>query len=83
MRYWLSRLYESLWKAYSKTIFKTILVIDTTLPSDRSLHFRKNLLEAIWMLSMIIDKVRDEKLQYDINKVAAKISALPSGKIDK
>ena len=35
------------------------------------------------MLSMIIDKVRDEKLQYDINKVAAKISALPSGKIDK
>ena len=83
MRYWLSRLYESLWKAYSKTIFKTILVIDTTLASDRSLLFRKNLLEAIWMLSMIIDKVRDEKLQYDINKVAAKISALPSGKIDK
>ena len=35
------------------------------------------------MLSMIIDKVRDEKLQYDINRAAAKISALPSGKIDK
>ena len=28
-------------------------------------------------------KIRDEKLQYDINREAAKISALPSGKIDK
>ena len=28
-------------------------------------------------------KIRDEKLQYDINKKAAKISALSSGKIDK
>ena len=33
---------------------------------------------------MIINqKIRDEKLQYDINKEAAKISALSSGKIDK
>ena len=31
----------------------------------------------------IDDKIRDEKLQYGINKEAAKISALPSGKIDK
>ena len=29
------------------------------------------------------DQIRDEKLQYDINKEAAKISALSSGKIDK
>ena len=29
------------------------------------------------------DKVRDEKLQYNINREAAKISALSSGKIDK
>ena len=29
------------------------------------------------------DKIRDEKLQYDINKEAAKISPLSSGKIDK
>ena len=28
------------------------------------------------------DKIRDEKLQYDINREAAKISALSSGKID-
>ena len=31
----------------------------------------------------IDDQIRDEKLQYDINRKAAKISALPSGKIDK
>ena len=29
------------------------------------------------------DKIREEKLQYDINREAAKISALSSGKIDK
>ena len=29
------------------------------------------------------DKIRHEKLQYDINREAAKISALSSGKTDK
>ena len=31
----------------------------------------------------IDDKIKDEKLQYDINREAAKMSALSSGKIDK
>ena len=31
----------------------------------------------------VIDKIRGEKLQYDIDREAAKISALPSGKINK
>ena len=31
----------------------------------------------------IVDKVRDEKLQYDIKREAAKTSASSSGKIDK
>ena len=31
----------------------------------------------------IHDQIRDEKLQYDINREAAKISALPSNKINK
>ena len=31
----------------------------------------------------IEDRIKDEKLQYDINSEAAKISALLSGKIDK
>ena len=29
------------------------------------------------------DKIRDEKLQYDINREVAKISAFSPGKIDK
>ena len=32
---------------------------------------------------MIDDQIKDEKLQYDINREATKISALSSGKIDK
>ena len=31
----------------------------------------------------IADQIKDEKLQYDINREAAKISALSSGKSDK
>ena len=31
----------------------------------------------------IEDRIRDEKLRYNINREAAKISALSSGKIDK
>ena len=31
----------------------------------------------------IEDRIRNEKLQYDINREAAKISVLSSGKIDK
>ena len=31
----------------------------------------------------IDDQIRDEKLQYDINREAAKISAMSSGKINK
>ena len=29
------------------------------------------------------DKIRDEKVQYDVNREATKISALSSGRIDK
>ena len=31
----------------------------------------------------ITDQIRDEKLRYDINKEAAKLSSLSSGKIHK
>ena len=50
---------------YKKHIAKpySFLAIDTTLASDNSSHFRKNLLE------------RDEKLQFDINREVAHISA--------
>ena len=41
--------------------------------------FRKN----IKLITIIDDKIRDGKVEYDINKEAAKISALLSGKFEK
>ena len=32
---------------------------------------------------MLDDQIKDEKLQYDMNREAAKLSALPPGKINK
>ena len=52
-------------KMYCKTML--FLVYDTTLESNNHLHFRNNLLERIQKLIMQIDnKIRDEKLQYNI-----------------
>ena len=49
-----------------------MLVIDVTFASDNPLHFRKNLLERTKKgTTTTDDKIRDEKLQYDINKEAA------------
>ena len=48
----------------------SFLVNDTTLPSDIK-------------ITSLEDQIRGEKLQYDINREAAKISALSSGKTDK
>ena len=68
----------------STTELYSFLVIDATLLSDNSSCFRKNLLETIWTLIITIeDKIKHEKLQYDVSREAAKISALLSGKIDK
>ena len=62
----------------------SFLVVDAILALDNPSRFRKNRLEIIQKLIMIIDDmIRDEKLHYKINKEAAKISALSSGEIDK
>ena len=43
-----------------------------------------HIIKIIWKLIIAFDdKIRDQKLQYDINRIAAKISSLLSGKIDK
>ena len=68
------------YKRYTKEPY-CCLVNDTTLPSDDPLRFRKNLLDKYIMTLEF--QIRDEKLQYDIDREAAKISALSSGKIDK
>ena len=48
--------------------------------SDNPLRFRKNIFN---IYNKNHDQIRDEKLQYDINRAAAKISASSSGKIHK
>ena len=58
-------------------------MIDNALASDTS-RFRRNLLETIRKLIMTNDdKIRNEKLQHDINREATKTSPLSSGKIYK
>ena len=61
------------------------MVIDTTLASDNSSHFRCNLFFFLKKkLIMETDgEVKDEKLQYIINREGINISALSSGKTDK
>ena len=57
-------------------------MIDTTFASDNPSHFRKDSLERTFKLIMKI--IKDENLQYEINRKAVKISALSSaGKIDQ
>ena len=71
---------------YKKHIPKlySFLVILTTLASYNSSRFRKNLLERTEKLIITIgNEIKDEKLQYHINREAGNISALSSGKTDK
>ena len=57
---------------YCKTLL--FLVTDATIASDNDLRFRKNILERILKLLMTIDdKIRNEILQYDFDREAAKI----------
>ena len=73
----------NLYKKYTAKPY-SFLVIDAILASDNTLCFRKHVLERILKLIVTIDnKIRDEKLQYGINREEAKISALSSRKFDK
>ena len=60
------------------------LVTDSTLASGNHSRFRKNLLEGILKVIMTVDdKIIDEKIKYDNNREAEKISTMSSGKIHK
>ena len=59
------------------------LVNDALLSSDNPLRFRQKIFLVNTKTMTIVDQIRDEKLQHNINKNAAKISVLSSGKIDK
>ena len=76
--------FVNLYKKCTAKPYYFSVIIDTTLTSGNSSRFRKNLPERISKLIITIDdKIRDERVQYHINRVAAKILALSSGKIDK
>ena len=78
--------FKDFMKIYKKFTAESysFLVNDTTLPSDNPLRFRKNLLKWVYNKMMTIDdQIADERLQYEINREGAKISALLSGKINK
>ena len=62
----------------------SFLVNDTTLPLNNPLRLRKSLFNIYIIKIMTVnDQIKYGKLQYGINREAAKISALPSGKIYK
>ena len=53
------------------------------LTSNNPLRFRKDLFTYIIKIMTINDQIRDQKIQYNINREAAKISALSSNNIHK
>ena len=64
------------YKIYSAKPY-LFLVNDWTLPSDNLLRLRCSVLQRISKLIMTINnKLRDEKLQYDISSEVAKIPVL-------
>ena len=55
-------------KCTAKSYF--LLLIETILAPDNSISCWKNILERVEKLIMtIVDKIRDEKLQFNINRV--------------
>ena len=65
------------------------LTIDTTLPSTNPLRFRKNLFDTLQKMTLtdhikILDrKIKQNESHYDLDREAAKISALSSNNLDK
>ena len=60
------------------------MVNDIILNLGSPLRFRKNLLQYKYhKIKATDDQIKDEKVQYDINREAAKISNLSSGRTDK
>ena len=71
-------------KIYKKCTVEpsSFLINDATLASDNPLRFTIIFLICNKIMTSD-DQIRDKKLQYDINKKAAEVSALSSGRIEK
>ena len=62
------------------------LTIDTTLPASDPLTFRKNLFDSYKndnQIKILNKKIMQNEAQYDLDRKAAKISALSSNNLDK
>ena len=73
-----------LYQDYTKERY-LLSVNDTTLSSDNSFRFRKNLLEndVTEKVKIIDNKTDQKKAQYNLDQQTTKISALPSGNVAK
>ena len=76
--------FKNFMKVYRKCTSKpySFLTIDTTLPVNNSLRFRKNL-TLNDELKILDDKIKTSQAQYDLYREAAKSSALLSKELDK
>ena len=72
-------------KIYKKCTDKaySFLFHDTSLASDNPLRFLRKIFLTYNKYTTINNQIGEEKLRYNINREAAKISALSSDKIDK
>ena len=61
---------------YKRTLF--FLSVNTTLPADNPMRFRKN-----FSVKILDDKIKSNKAQYDLDREADKISALSSDDLEK
>ena len=83
--------YKDFLKIYRECTNKpfNFMTIDTTLPTSNSLRFRKNLFDTLKKMTVIDQikilkrKIKQNETQYDLDREAAKISALSSKNLDK
>ena len=68
----------------------SFLTINTTLPADNHMRFRKNFFILCFIkmtlteqVKILDDKIKSNKAQYDLDREAAKISALSSKDLEK
>ena len=74
--------FMKIYKDYTKEPY-SFLVNNTSLSSDNTLRFRKNLKMSFSEIKSINNKVEQNKTQYNLERRTAKISALSSGNFSK
>ena len=82
--------YKHFLKIYRNCTNEPFLTIDTALPADNPMRFRKNFFRTSFIkmklteqVKILDDKIKANKAQYDLDKEAAKISALSNDELEK